>query len=368
MKKGLVLVASVGIIISWYACQPEQGQLQSLTLDLPETPHVYAVGANDEVPTLGRVLFYDPKLSINNSISCSSCHKQTLAFADNTQFSTGFENKKTSRNSMPIQNLSPSGFFRMGTGGGFFDSLSTNIGTLFWDGRESDLKQMVLQPIANHVEMGVFDFDMIIKKLQALPYYEELFRKAYGESEITKDKIADALSFFLMSIRSVNTKFDRVMRKETSFTATELAGMQLFITTYDCNSCHQVQDPIGYLFAGGFANIGLDNNYADQGLAQTTNRPSDNGKFKIPSLRNVVLTAPYMHDGRFSTLEEVMGHYSEGLSNHPNLDFRLRNFSNEAKVMNIPDADKKAIITFLNTLTDVTMISDPKFSNPFKAQ
>lgn len=368
MNKTFVLAASVAVLISWYACQPEQVQVKSVTLDLPETSYVYAVGTNDEVPTLGRVLFYDPQLSVNNSISCASCHKQMLAFADNVQFSTGFENIKTSRNSMPIQNLSFSGFFRGDIGVGFFDSTSTNAGTLFWDGRESNLKQMVLRPIANHVEMGVFDFDMITKKLQALPYYEDLFEKAFGDAEITKDKIADALSFFLVSIRSVNTKLDKVRRNETTFTATELAGMQLFNTTYECNSCHQVQDPIGYLMAGGFANIGLDNNYQDSGLAQTTSRTSDVGKFKIPSLRNVALTAPYMHDGRFSTLEEVMGHYSEGMINHPNLDFRLRGSVNEAKVLNIPDADRKAIIAFLNTLTDVSMISDPKFSNPFNAQ
>lgn len=364
MKNTLPLLLLLFVGVTWYACQPLDSPSESLSLELPETPYNYGVGAVDAVPTLGRVLFYDPQLSVNNAIACASCHKQTLAFSDNVAFSTGFENRKTHRNSMPIQNLSLSNFNGDGNG---FDSGFVSSGTLFWDGRESNLRQMVLKPIANHVEMGVFDFDLITKKLKAVPYYEELFQEAFGSSDITSDRIADALSLFLTSIRSVNTKLDLAQRGEINLSALELAGQQLFNTTYDCNSCHQVQNPVGYLMAGGFANVGLDNTYADNGLEQTTKRASDVGKFKIPSLRNVTLTAPYMHDGRFASLEEVMEHYSEGLKSHPNLDFRLRETGGEAKILNIPEADKKAIIAFLNTLTDYSMISDPKFSTPFKA-
>jgi len=174
----------------------------------------------------------------------------------------------------------------------------------------------------------------------------------------------------LQSITSNNTKLDRAMLGTEKLSALEQQGQMLFVDTYDCNACHQVQNPVGYLFAQGgiFANIGLDPTDTDNGLQSVTNIPTDGGKFKIPSLRNVALTAPYMHDGRFADLESVMEHYSTGLQDNPNLDDRLRNSDGAAARLNIPSSEKKAIIAFLNTLTDHTMITDPKFSNPFKAK
>ncbi len=374
----LSLIAAV--LVS--ACSPDTPSLKEAHLDLPETPYAYGQTDNNHVPTLGRVLFYDKQLSVNNSVSCSSCHKQNLAFADNVAFSRGFENRLTLRNSMPIQNL--------GAGLGFFPSgIGSPVNTiplpdsfmpeqepgsslflseiLFWDGRETSLQSMVLKPIGNHVEMGIRDIDGLNKKLSSIPYYKDLFLNAYGTEHITSDRIANALSSFLRSITSTSTKFDKSMSGQAQLTALEGRGKDLFLTTYDCNACHQIQNPHGYVMAGVFSNIGLDAEDRDKGLQQVTNRNEDAGKFKIPSLRNVALTAPYMHDGRFNTLDEVLDHYSNGIADNPNLDARLK--QDDAPIrMEIPQQDKQAIIAFLKTLTDYEMIADKRFSNPFKAR
>lgn len=347
--RSLIFVLATAVIFQ--SCSEDEKQLEKTTLNLPETPYEYATG--NAVPTLGRVLFYDKNLSLNNSVSCGSCHIQSLAFSDNLKVSRGFENRLTSRNTLPIQNLGV---------GGFQSPIA-----LFWDGRENILETMVMRPIVNHVEMGIPDLEDLSEKLSNVPYYEELFTQAYGTSEITPDRIGQALSFFVQSIRSINTKFDRSRNGSEHLNALETVGQQLFTDTYDCNSCHQIQDPHGYILAGTFANIGLDQEYEDGGVEQVTRQPTDNGKFKIPSLRNVALTAPYMHDGRFETLDEVIDHYSDGIEDNENLDVRLRSGDGSPRVFNIPEEDKKAIIAFLHTLTDQAMITDPKFSNPFQS-
>lgn len=366
------LIFFLGLALLCFACASDEStSLKTANLDLPEQPYLYDVGTNDHIPTLGRVLFYDKQLSINNSVSCASCHKQNAAFADNVAFSRGFDNRLTSRNSMPIQNLAGSifGFMEGDTVPSPLSSSFVGRGStpLFWDGRERELKSMVLKPIGNHVEMGIRDMHDLNTKLAAVPYYKDLFTKAYGSEEVTSEKIAEALSSFLISITSDGTRFDKSLREQKPLTALELTGQQLFSTTYNCNECHQVQNPHGYIMAGTFSNIGLDIQYQDKGLQAVTQRQEDNGKFKIPSLRNVALTAPYMHDGRFKTLDEVLDHYSKGIENNSNLDTRLKE-NGRPKVFDIPEHEKTAIIAFLNTLTDDQMISDPKYSNPFKAR
>jgi cytochrome c peroxidase len=384
----LATIATMATIM--VSCSTEDPQLKTSHLDLPAIADQYGLGINDQIPTLGRVLFYDKQLSVNNSVSCASCHKQSLAFTDNARFSKGFENILTSRNSMPIQNLNPinSGIVLFNGNGAMIENNDLRISgevnfigngdtfipfsgtSLFWDGREKDIRTMVLRPIANHVEMGIRDFDKLAVKLASIPYYKDLFFKAYGSEEVTVEKISEGLTSFLQSITSNQTKLDKVNAGTEQLTALEQQGQFLFTDSYDCNACHQVQNPIGYLFAQGgiFANIGLDPTNPDIGLASVTQMPTDGGKFKIPSLRNVALTAPYMHDGRFADLESVMEHYSTGLQDNPNLDTRLRDGNGSALRLNIPPNEKKAIIAFLNTLTDHTMITDPKFSNPFKAK
>jgi cytochrome c peroxidase len=358
MKTKLIFLLTVIIIVVLNAvsCTKEDSAIdtpQKVYLDLPATPYNYQNG-DDNISTLGRVLFYDSHLSVNNSISCGTCHKQALAFSDNVALSRGFENRLTIRNTLPIQNVAVSSGF--------------TSPSLFWDGREDFLQSMVLKPIVNHVEMGMSDVDAIANKVKALPYYKDLFEKAFNSTDVDIVKIASALSSFTGSILSNNTLFDKVNFGTGTLSGLESQGKQLFFTKYNCNSCHQTQEQNGYQLGGGggFVNIGLDANYADNGKGALNGNAADNGKFRIPNLRNVALTAPYMHDGRFATLEDVLDHYSHGIANHPNLDERLKGPDGFAAQMNISSQEKQALIAFLNTLTDYTMITDPKFSNPFK--
>ncbi len=341
------------------------------------------INGPDPIQKLGRVLFYDRQMSLNNTIACASCHKQQYGFADNQKFSRGFESRLTSRNSMPIQNVINLTFFEGDLTNGSTGSSFNNNGAIhfFWDGREQNLQNLILQPVGNHIEMGITDIDALTQKLSALPYYTQLFSDAYGDPAITAERISQSVSTFIQSIGANNTKFDRhkfgqfvadpvtgeIKQQPTeSFTSLELEGEMLFEEKYDCNSCHQVQSPNGYIAVGTFANIGLDQTYSDQGLQMTTGNPEDAGKFKIPSLRNVAFTAPYMHDGRFESLEEVIDHYSEGIADHPNLDDKLKDAAGNARSMNISAHEKEALIAFLRTLSDESVITSQRHSNPFK--
>lgn len=379
MKRTVVFLACLATFTS---CELSQDAPSSeLVLDLPTVPFAYNVrGVSDHVPTLGRALFYDPRLSLNNSVSCSSCHKQALAFSDNAALSRGFQSKLTARNSMPIQNIVSSAFRDTVLP---FDSLDNgDVGAylpgvevprsffvqptqLFWDGREADLKIMVTRPIMNHIEMGIDDLEALSIKLSGIPAYPPLFEKAFGTPEITPKRLAAGLSAFLLGIRSSNSKFDFASSKQSNMiispamqlSAVEEMGRQLFFDKFNCNSCHEMN---------GFADIGLDQVPRDNGLFDFSGNPAERGLFKIPSLRNVQVTGPYMHDGRFETLEEVMDHYSTGIKPSPNLDGRLRDNLGNPKRMRMTDTEKKAIVAFLATLTDYQLLSDPRFSNPFR--
>lgn len=309
--------------------------------------------------TLGRVLFYDPQLSLNNSISCASCHKQELAFSDGVAGSTGFAGKVTPRNSMAIINA------------GFNQNL-------FWDSRVQNVSQLATKPIQNHIEMGMEEMVRLTQKLSKVDYYSDLFLKAYGTPDITEERIGDALAQFVCSITSTHSKFDREEFSGFSgFTTMERMGKDLFFSSRtNCARCHAAPnfaapDFVGgeYGFTGTFnggsgedlrgtANNGLDLVYTDQGLG--------NGKFRIPSLRNIALTAPYMHDGRFSTLEQVVEHYSTGVKPHTHLDKNLRGSNGTPLRPDLNSIEKQALVAFLHTLTDEQMMQDVKWSNPFK--
>jgi len=353
-KLFVVVFLLIAIASAFVSCNNECDVSPTpVTLDLSNSDPQQLPNGQVETPafTLGRVLFYDSHLSVNASISCASCHKQALAFSDNTALSRGFENRFTLRNSQPIQNL------------GFSNPTELN---LFWDGRESFLQTMVLKPILNHVEMGMGTEAEIVERVSRYPYYADLFMETYGTSTVTSERISGALTTFIENISSTNSRFDRWRMNGSQLSAIELSGKSLFITKYNCNGCHKVEIPGLYNFSGGgFINIGLDEEYADNGRYNVTNNPWDRGGFKVPDLRNVALTAPYMHDGRFATLDQVLDHYSHGIANHPNLDFRLRNSEGNAASMNISDQEKAAIIAFLNTMTDYSMISCKSFSDPF---
>ncbi|NEN24937.1 c-type cytochrome [Cryomorpha ignava] len=329
----------------------------SKTEDLPE-PARYSL-ENIEQLELGRVLFYEKALSINNAVSCGSCHKQVNAFADNTAFSTGFESGKTTRNTPPIQNLNS----------GFFEGDEFSGQALFWDGRTRNLNELVIAPTQNHIEMGMRSADDLVSRLRGKPYYATLFQNRFGSEEITIEKVSIALTSFIRQFESINSKFDMsfFFNSLDDLSVLESQGFQLFTGKYNCMSCHDVLSNSGYSEPTGeeFVNIGLNVDYADKGRAAVTGNEADNGKFRIPNLRNIALTAPYMHDGRFSTLEEVIGHYSEDLQPNINLDSRLRESTGEPLKMNISESETVALVAFLNTLTDQNLPHDKRLSDPF---
>jgi cytochrome c peroxidase len=339
----------------------------TFVLDLPAQPAEYystksGIPQSDadyrnRAATLGRVLFYDTRLSVNNAVSCGSCHKQAIGFADDVRFSKGFEGRLTGRNSPGFNGLHGSS-------------------PLFWDARETQFENLMMRPITNHIEMGVDNISDLCTKLTNTAYYKDLFIQAFGDDLVSADRISTALSFFLAAIGNEHFGISVVAgSNEKGMTAEELQGKILFDTKYNCGSCHLGGGGSGYAgssFSMRMEDIGLDATYVDKGRGAITGLPADMGKFKVPNLTNVALSAPYMHDGRYNTLEEVIDHYSTGINTSPNLSAVLRenpmDATSPARKMNISPAEKKAIVAFLKTLNDDKSNTDPKFSNPFKAQ
>ena len=297
--------------------------------------------------TLGRVLFYDKNLSINHTTSCGSCHHQEKAFADPEVFSTGHGGGKTHRNASHLVN------FRFNN-------------RVFWDLRATNLEVQVLMPIQDEIEMGM-TLDELELRLSTIDYYAPLFSDAFGDAEITSERIALALGQFVRSIVSYHTKFDEGWPTFDNFSEEELLGRGVYMSTIgNCSFCHF---PVSFHNPQALNN-GLDLVYEDGGLGDINGNAADIGKFKVPSLRNVELTAPYMHDGRFQTLEEVIEHYNSGVQQHPNLDDRLTvetTTGGTPKHLNLSQEQKEGLLAFLKTLTDYSLISDPKFSDPFQA-
>jgi cytochrome c peroxidase len=324
----------------------------------PELPnHMAAIrqdvnaSVTDHGATLGRVLFYDTKMSLNNKVACASCHKQENAFADPVKFSKGFDGGLTLRNANSISNLSAQKVF-------------------FWDAREDNLTRMVLQPVKNHIEMGMDNFDALERKLTEVGYYDELFTNAFGDKKITRERMASALDQFLTSMVSGNAKFDKVEQGTwggvdlSSLSDQERRGHDIFFGQAGCASCHNGFSPFDQFETQSWADIGLEVNYTDKGLGE--NQSGMEGMFKVPSLRNVTLSAPYMHDGRFATLEEVVTHYNENIQPSSNLDWRLQGGDSQPRRLNLSQNQKQDLIAFLGTFTDNQFLTDPKFSDPFK--
>ncbi len=265
---------------------------------------------SNEGATLGRVLFYDTSLSKNNTVSCASCHDQAKSFSDDRKLSVGFEGGLTGRNSMSLANAR---FYRNGR--------------FFWDERAASLENQVLIPIQDHVEMGL-TLNELETKLNAIPQYKILFKRAFNDSIATSQKVSLALSQFVRSMVSYQSKFDEGLaqtndprRPFSNFTNSENRGKQLFFSPQtNCAQCHTTAAFIG----DNARNNGLDVVLTDLGVGGINNRNNDYGKFKVPSLRNIEVTAPFMHDGRFTTLEEVIEHYNSGVQTSQYLDNRLR--------------------------------------------
>ncbi len=389
LKSVFVILATLGLL-GMTSCAKEDSptqdqlddQLLATVLHLPTEPFIYAgqalpiyltvplILAQDNTPannvitdwgaTLGRVLFYDKQLSINHTISCASCHKQEIGFSDEQILSEGFEGGQTGRHSMSL-----------------IQAAYYQNGHFFWDERAATLEDQVLMPIQDGVEMGLA-LDTLVARLTASEFYPILFKRAFGDESINANRISRSLAQFVRSIISYQSKYDQGRAAFpanfndqgstpfANFTAEENLGKEIFFTPLPdgagCAVCHGTDNFI----APGPRNNGLDSDPVDLGVGGFFNQPQLEAKFKVPSLRNIALTAPYMHDGRFATLEKVIGHYSEGVESHPTLDPPLVRPNGLPNFFNFSQEQRNALIAFLNTLTDETVASEEKWSDPFK--
>jgi cytochrome c peroxidase len=284
---------------------------------------------------LGRNLFYDPILSKDNTISCASCHLQQTGFTHvDHQLSHGIEGKIGARNSLTLQNLAWTKDF-------------------MWDGGINHLEVQAIAPITSNVEMNE-TLENIVNKLQKSEKYKTLFEKAFGNQKITGQLTLKVIAQFVVMLKTSNSKYDKVIRKEEKFTEMEQKGYNLF--KINCASCHQ--EPL--FTSEKFENNGLalDETLNDIGRMKITQNPNDSLRFKVPTLRNIQFTFPYMHDGRFKTLNEVIIHYNSGIIKSNTLAKQLQ------KPMHLSDNERTEIVAFLKTLTDNEFLFNPRFGYP----
>ncbi|MPR33434.1 cytochrome-c peroxidase [Salmonirosea aquatica] len=287
---------------------------------------------------LGKALFNDPILSRDLTISCAECHSQPSGFTHHGHdLSHGIDNRKGTRNSLPVQNLAWESEF-------------------FWDGGVGDLDFVPIAPIENPVEMDEKTGN-VLEKLRKSPRYPAMFKRAYGSEEITSARFLKSLSQFMLTLVSADSRYDKFVRNEGgTLTPDEAAGLTVF--KQKCASCHA-----GELFTDrSYRNNGLTIQGDDAGRYRITENEADRNKFRVPSLRNVAVTGPYMHDGRFYTLEAVLDHYAEGVQGTPNLDSLL--IKNGQRGIALSTEEKRQVIAFLKTLTDDTFLKDKRFSTP----
>ena len=301
---------------------------------------------------LGKMLFYDPILSKGEQQSCADCHLQLDGFSDIRRFSLGVEDLPGNRQAMAIFNMA---FHNNG---------------FFWDGRAELLRDQSLMPIEDPLEMNE-TLENVISKLKDEKEYRFQFARAFEDSEITEEKMALAMEAFMLTIVSNDSKFDQFLQGEYAFTESEQRGYDLFFTEFDpngtqkggeCFHCHA-----GINFTNNkYMNNGLDTDagFEDEGYFATTGLAEDMARFKVPSLRNIAVTPPYMHDGRFATLEEVLDHYDTGVKESSTIDEIMQYNLNPG--LGLTEQDKADIISFLKTLTDETFLNNPEYADPFK--
>ena len=356
MKKAL-LVLIVGAIV--IACHKDDTSYEPTpyTLDIPS--HFPAMVIPEDNPMtvegveLGRELFWEVQLSGDNTMSCGSCHGPSSAFSDPNQFSTGIDGLEGNRNSMALINLGWATEF-------------------FWDGRAETLEAQILGPVPNPIEMHQ-SWPAATAKLAQSVEYRNMFYRAFGEEGIDSTKVSKAIAQFLRTMISGNSKYDVMYKIEnlitldagdqqisSTITPEEWAGYDLFKSDLgaDCLHCHKGT----MMRIDGFSNNGLDATFSDLGRGAVTGSANDDGKFKIPTLRNIEYSAPYMHDGRFASLDEVIDHYSHGIQISPTLDALI-----EMQLQGGVDLDaqeKDLLKQFLLTLTDLDFINNPDFKDP----
>lgn len=348
-----------------YACKKEEETTTTSKVQLDESPYMLDFGpfpppmipADNELTVqkvqLGRMLFYEKMMSLDGSQACASCHRQKDAFSDTAQFSLGVEGLRGKRQAMAVFNL------------------AWHNNEFFWDGRAHLLRDQSLLPIQDALEMNE-TLENVVQKLSASKKYRDQFTRAFGSDEVTSEKLSLAMEQFMMTIVSYKSKFDEFMMGKGSLSASEERGRKLFFTEYnpfildssgaDCAHCHG-----GPNFENNkYLNNGLDDNagQVDIGREKVTGNPMDRAKFKVPSLRNIALTPPYMHDGRFATLEEVVDHYDHGIKFSGTIDPAIEN--TRAKGLMLSQQDKDDLVAFLKTLTDYELTTNAEYSDPFE--
>lgn len=357
--------------------------LISKSLNLSDSPDSYAVElpkhitnrgltarkVDDNKAVLGRVLFWDSKLSKDGKISCGSCHAPSKAFGDDVAFSKGITDRATTRNSIALASvLNFSAYY--GTDINGFGAVP-----FFWDNRAGTIAQQSTGSLTNPNEMGM-QMHEVVDQVKAQDYYKPLFTAAFGSTDVTQEKILDAVSNFVNALGSHKSRFDIETDKiapeyswnfdyaqnYSAFTQSENNGKRLYIQK--CGSCH------GSTFAAPqklLANNGLEgNNPTDRGVGGVSGKPNEIGSFKVPTLRNITKSAPYMHDGRFSTLDEVLDHYSTNMKYNNYLSEEFVGPNNTVKRISLTAQDKTDLKAFLATLEDFQLPLDKRFDDPFK--
>ncbi|MFN0216726.1 MAG: cytochrome-c peroxidase [Saprospiraceae bacterium] len=359
MKK--ILFAFFTISCFFAACDPKEPIETPATYD--PTPYDLKIGdfptpdlpADNQLTVagvqLGRMLFYEKMLSKDGSQACADCHKQEDAFSDIRQFSIGVENLPGKRQAMVVMNL------------------AWHQNGLFWDGRASKVRDQALKPIQDPLEMNE-TLPNVVAKLSSDKKYTNQFIRAFGDATVTPERVGLALEQFMLSMVSYNSKYDQFLKGTATLTAEEERGRVLFFTEFDpfgsskgmeCFHCHA-----GHNFTNDeFMNNGLDTDASmtDEGRKNVTNDPADRGRFKVPSLRNIALTPPYMHDGRLATLEEVIDHYDHGVKNSSTVEFLLQ-YNLQPGGLQKTAQDKADLVAFLKTLTDYDFLSNAAFTKP----
>ena len=338
--RGIIGVGAIVLLSGFFlAFNPTKNRISDYEVDIPVGfPELEFPEGNELTQTrvdLGRLLFYDPILSVDSTVSCASCHNQTLAFADNQIISPGVEGRLAMRNAPTLANV------------GYNP-------TLLFDGFLKTLEMQVLVPIQEHAEFSSNIVD-IAEKLKKDSHYVRMSLEAY-ERLPDPYVITRAISSFERTLISGNSKYDQqVYQKKNVMNRSEKRGMNLFFNELNCAECHS-----GFNFTDfSVQNNGLYEVYADSGRQRATKIEADRAMFKVPTLRNIALTAPYMHDGSIATLEEVIMHYESGGKSHVNKSEKIKPFK-------LSKRERKDLIHFLETLTDHEFITNPAFSNPFE--
>lgn len=348
------------LLILFSSCKKDEAETSITPYKLKIPSHFPAMPIPADNPMsvegveLGRRLFYDKRLSRDNSISCASCHSQENAFSDPNKFSIGVDGKVGNRQSMSLVNLGWQSSF-------------------FWDGRAETLEEQILHPVVDPLEMDQ-SWSAAIQKLQAVEQYKKDFNRVFKTEDFNSSHVAKAIAQFLRTLISGQAKYDVMYKYRnglplnafeqelySQITIEEWGGMDLFfsLTGGDCLHCHDgplIEIP------GLFSNNGMDDQFTDIGRMIVTGNPNDEGKFKVPSIRNIEYTAPYMHDGRFSTLDEVINHYSFGVTESSTID-PMMEFSHQGGVQ-LDMQEHQLLRAFLKTLTDEKFLNNPNFKDP----